>query len=387
MSAPRPLFLAIRLAAALVLVVIVIGVCFAKFPPNLPDYRTIVGVTPSRQNYVVLDEQILSNARHDLGDLRLFRDSANAEVPFHLVTERGGDFAGRADARIVSAKRVGGVIQVVLDVTGLTQCDRVDLHLADSARDFIAAANVEGLRSPTDRAGVSLAKSTIFDFTREGLGSGSTLTFPMTRDPYLRLSLTKLSPDQILQATAIDTRVGSPEWTALSEPLPIQQEGNSTVVTWNASPETPVARIQLKVDPSQANFWSDVQVLQPEGGTITNRSVRRVHIRRDGLLAQSEWLDIYLPEQWDSFKLVFSGRGQAPLKITSARAYAYERRVYFDASAGTAFLLFYGNPSLMAPSYTFAPPDQPAETPALATLGPVALNPERNAEASGRAFD
>lgn len=378
MPTPKRLSLALRLAASLVLVAIAIGVCFAKYPPNLSGYRTIIGVAPYQQNYVVLDEPILSNARHDLGDLRLFGDSANGEVPFHLVTERGSDSAGRADARIMSAKRVGGVTQLVLDVTDLPQCDRIDLQLADSARDFIAAADVEGLRSPTDGAGVSLAKSTIFDFTREGLGSGSTLTFPMTRDPYLRISLTKLAPGQILQATAVNTRVGTPEWTALAEPLTIEEEGDSTVVTWNASSETPVARIELQVDPSQANFWSDVQVLQPEGGTITNRSVRRVHIRRDGLLAESEWLDIDVPEQWEPFKLVFHVRGGTPLKIMSARAYAYERRVYFDANAGTAFLLFYGNPSLIAPSYAFAPPDQPAQTPALATLGPVALNPERN---------
>lgn len=362
---------------ALLLVALVIGVCYAKFPAYLSNYRVIQGVGPYQQNYVVLDDQILSNSRHDLGDLRVFADFQ--EIPFELVTERGDDSRERTEAKILSKERVGSETQFVLDVTGLPQCDQVDLSLADSARDFVSEAQVEGLRSPTERVGVNLGSSILFDLSSEGLGSGSTVKFAMTRDPYLRVRLTKLAPDQVLQAVPINSRLGNPSWTALGGELPVRQEGRTTVVTWDASVETPVMRLAFKVDPAQTNFWRDVQVLTLGGGTITNRSVRRIHLVRDGKLAQSEWLDFTLPsERWGAFKLVFQNGDEQPLKITSARAYAYERRVYFYPKGRSNLALFYGNSTLVAPDYVHLQPlTNMGEADAVATLGPDMRNPER----------
>jgi hypothetical protein len=255
----------------------------------------------------------------------------------------------------------------------------VDLSLADSARDFVSEAQIEGLRSPSERVGVNLGSSVLFDFSHEGLGAGSTVKFAMTRDPYLRVRLTKLAPDQVLQAVAINSRLGNPSWTALGGELPVGQDGQTTVVTWDASVETPVMRVAFKVDPSQTNFWRDVQVLTMGGGTITNRSVRRIHLVRDGKLAQSEWLDFTLPsETWGPFQLVFENGDQQPLKITSARAYAYERRVYFYPKGRNNLALFYGNSSLAAPDYVHSQPlSNTGEADAVATLGPDMRNPER----------
>jgi hypothetical protein len=237
-------------------------VCYAKFPAYLSNYRPIQDVIPYQQNYVVLDDQILSNSRHDLGDLRVFSDIQ--ELPFELVTEHGDNLLGHSDAKIISKSRVGNETEFVLDITGLPQCDQLDLSLADSARDFVSDAQVEGLRSPTEREGVSLGSSVLFDFSHEGLGSGSAVKFAMTRDPYLRVRVTKLTPDQLLKAVAVNSRLGNPSWTVLGAELPVRQEGQTTVVTWDASVETPVMRLAFKVDPSQTNSWRDVQVLTME---------------------------------------------------------------------------------------------------------------------------
>jgi TonB family protein len=368
---------------ALLLVTLAIGVSFAKFPSYLSNYRVIRGVVPYRQNYVVLDDQILSNSRHDLGDLRLFAEMQ--EVPFELVTEHGDSSAEHTEAKILSAKRVGTETQFVLDVTGLPQCDQIDLKLANSARDFVSVAHVEGLRSPTERLGVSLGSSILFDLSSRGLGSGSTLKFLMARDPYLRIRMTKLAPEQVLQAVEANSNVGNPSWTALGGELPVVQDGEATVVTWDASEEAPVMRLVFKVDPSQINFWRDVEVLTPGGGTITNRSVRRIHLVHDGKLVESEWLDFTLPsEEWGAFRLVFHNGNELPIKITSARAYAYERRVYFNPQGRTSLALFYGNSRLGAPEYAHLPPlSNTGEPDALATLGPEMQNPERVPEGNG----
>ena len=100
---------------------------------------------------------------------------------------------------------------------------------------------------------------------------------------------------------------------------------------------------------------------------------------RDGKLAQSEWLDFTLPsETWGPFQLVFENGDQQPLKITSARAYAYERRVYFYPKGRNNLALFYGNSGLAAPDYVHSQPlSNTGEADAVATLGPDMRNPER----------
>src|ERR1700683_164442 len=102
-------FTLLRSVVALLLVALVIGVCYAKFPAYLSNFRAIQGVMPYQQNYVVLDDQILSNSRHDLGDLRLFAELQ--EVPFELVTERGDNSLGHTEAKILSKVRVGSETQ------------------------------------------------------------------------------------------------------------------------------------------------------------------------------------------------------------------------------------------------------------------------------------
>jgi hypothetical protein len=365
---------------AVALVALFISVCFAKFPVYLSDYREITGITPGRQNYVVLDDQLLSNSRHDQGDLRLFAGTAQGieqELPYELVVEHGDASLSHTDVNILEKKRVAGDTHLIIDMAGVPEYDQIELHLADSAHDFVSDAHIDGLRSPLERVGADLGDSVIFDLSKEGLGSNFTLKFPMTRDAYLRVRLPKLAPEQVLQTTVIDSRIGNPSWTPLAGDLPITQDGPRTVVTWNATDEAPVARVVFTVDPSQTNFWRDVEVQTMEGGAITNRSFHRVHLVRDGKLAQAERLEIDLPgDQWDPFQMIIENGDNPPLKITSAKAFAYERRAYFDPRGNTSLALFYGNPGLIAPSYVYTQPRGEGRDP-VATLGPDHQNPER----------
>ncbi len=107
------------------------------------------------------------------------------------------------------------------------------------------------------------------------------------------------------------------------------------MVSWDASEQVPVARVVFDVDPSQTNFWRDIEVLTPGGGTVTNSSVRRIHIARSGNLVDTESLAVELPyESWGAFKMVIENGDGAPLKITAAKGYFYERRIYCPREPG-----------------------------------------------------
>jgi hypothetical protein len=330
--------------------------------------RHVLGIVAGQQNYFALDEQIWAHTRRDLGDLRLY--AGDKEVPYALTVWHGSASGQRTDVRLLNIGSVNGETQFDIDMMGAPEYDEVELRLADSARDFVTRAHIAGLDNLSTPPRVDLGTSVIFDFTHEGLGSGLTLKFPSSAFRYLRVNLPQITPDQVLSAIAVDTHKFRSFWTPVSAELPVEQVGRTTVVAWDASEQVPVARVVFDVDPSQTNFWRDIEVLTPSGGTVTNSSVRRIHIARSGNLVDTESLAVELPyESWGAFKMVIENGDGAPLKITAAKGYFYERRVYFEPGANTDLDLFYGNPGLGTPAYPYAKPIHIQEDAAVASLG------------------
>ena len=262
-------------------------------------------------------------------------------------------------------------------MTGIPHCDELELRLADSAADFMAEAHVEGLNGPYDTNGTDLGGSVLFDLSHEQLGSDFTIKFQPAAFPFLRVHLTNIVPEQVLRAIAMDSTSHNTIWTTVSASLSMESVGRTTVITWPASASVPVAQVVLDVDPSQVNFERDVEVLTPGGGTVTNSSVRRVHMVRDGKVADSESLAIELPyESWGAFRIVIENGHEPPLKITAAKGYFYERRIYFDPRDNVNLSLYTGNPRLAPPVYEYSKSFRADENAAVATIGLDMLNPE-----------
>ncbi len=349
-----------------VAVLIVLSVSPAK--ERTSYLRHVLGIVPGRQNYFALDEQIWAHTRHDLGDLRLY--AGDKEVPYALTVWHGSASGQRADVKLLNIGSVNGETQFDIDMMGIPEYDEVELHLADSARDFVARAHVAGLDNLAALPRVDLGTSVIFDFSHEGLGAGLTLKFPSSAFRYLRVNLPEIAPDQILGAVAVDTHKFPSFWTPVSAELPIEQVGRTTVVSWDAAEQVPVARVVFDVDPSQTTFWRDIEVVTPGGGTVTNSSVRRIHIARSGNLVDTESLAVELPyESWGAFKMVIENGDGAPLKITAAKGYFYERRIYFEPGTNADLNLYYGNMGLITPSYPYTRPLHIQENVAVSSLG------------------
>ena len=221
-----------------------------------------------------------------------------------------------------------------------------------------------------------MGSSILFDLSRDQLGSDFTLRFRPATFRYLRVRVPGIAPDQVLRAIAINTRIHRDVWTPIPVTLPIEQVGRTTVVTWSASVTAPVGRIALDVDPSQPSFRHDVEVLTMEGGTVTNSSIRRIHLARSGNVVDSESLAVDLPnEGFGPFKIVIQNGDDPPVKIVAAKAYFNERRVYFDPGGNTDLSLYYGNPRLTAPIYEYSQTFHPDENAAVGALGLDMQNP------------
>ena len=66
---------------------------------------------------------------------------------------------------------------------------------------------------------------------------------------------------------------------------------------------------------------------------------------------------------------------EPPLKIAAAKAYFYERRVYFEPHGGVDLDLYSGGARLAAPSYEYSRGFRADKNAAVATLGLDSTNP------------
>lgn len=339
-----------------------------------------VRAVPDRQNYATIDEAIWKFARTDLGDLRLY--AGVREVPYALTVQQGSEAATQTNARLLNLGRVSGETQFVLDVAGVPDYNEVHLHLSEDAKDFVVRARVEGFEELTRSKGVDLGTSTLFDFSREKLGSNSTLK--LLRPAvfrYLRVTLPQIAPEHVLGASVSDTRKRPFAWTPISLSPRVQQEGRATVITWDAAEQVPLARVSFVVDPQQRNFRRSVEIQNAEGLTLARREISRIHLVREGKTVDSECLQLDLGETRSTkFKVMIQNGDDPPLSIAQMNAFALERRLYFDPKGNSAFDLYYGDSSLTAPVYDYAKLLSVDDNAALASLGPD----QRNAAYTGR---
>jgi len=134
--------------------------------PYFSHTRSTTVTAPEKQNYLVLDADVWKYARPDLSDLRLY--DGQLQVPYVLRKQSGGSTTQESQAKVLNLGEVAGHTEFDLDTTGFQEYDRVRLQL--DAKNFINSAQVEGRHAVNDRSGTKLGTTTLYDFTKEGLG-------------------------------------------------------------------------------------------------------------------------------------------------------------------------------------------------------------------------
>jgi hypothetical protein len=314
--------------------------------------RDVPAVTSSGQHYVVVDDGMWQHARPGLNDLRLY--SADREIPYVLETERDSSETDQKAIRVLQPATVGGKTQVLLDMSALSEYDRVAREL--STKNFVAHARVSGQDDPHGARWASLGITTLYDLSDEKLGSNATLQIPLTTYKFLQVTVdNSVKPSDVRGGTAGITRAQKAVWRNLGTGLATAQQGKDTIVTFSVLENAPVERVVFEMDPAQPNFRRDVEIQGDKGNWYGSGDISRVHIQRNGQRIDVERtsLDIRGTGQ-GTLRAVIHNGDDAPLKITGARLEQYERRIYFDAASGAEYRLYYGDMGLGAPVYDYA---------------------------------
>lgn len=374
MNSPAPFALIVALAAALT-----VG-------PSIPYFTNVRDVRVSqadRQNYFVVDEEIWARARPDLADLRIY--DGESQVQYALSEQRGGTSSHEAAARILNLGSVGGHTEFDLDMGEIAEYDRIRLQL--DAKDFLVTAALAGSNQLGAKPVTQLPPATLYDFSREELGSNPVLKLPSSSFRYLHVKLSPgILPAQVKGASVYNLQETKATWTHVGSCGAPSQVARTTVIACSFPARVPVDRVRFRIDPRQVNFRRAVSLSEASdrhyrtGGEIT-----RVKMNRGGTTVVSEELDVPIGGQTSGrLKVTVDNGDNPPLSILGVELLSVERRVYFDPQGKSQLKLYYGDDKLEAPVYDYARFFKPDPAAAQAELGPGAHNAAYSGRPDGR---
>lgn len=352
--------------------VIVAATGYEAAIPYFSQTRAISVSAPDKQNYVALDADVFAHAAPELSDIRIY--DGQAQVPYVLIRQSGGSNSQESQAKILNLGSVGGRAEFDVDTSGFDEYDRVRLQL--DAKNFINSAQMEGRRTPNDKSGTNLGTSTLYDFTKEGLGSNLTLKFSAASFPYLHVRLAPgIGPDQVKGAYLSSFSETKAAWTSAGQCNPAPAQPKQTVYQCTISSGMPIERVTFTIPASRVNFNRTVVLSDEHGNEFQRSAISRVRMNRGGQSVTSEDLDIDLyAHSASQISITIENGDDPPLPIESARPLSVERRLYFDPKRKSSLLLYYGDPKLESPSYDYAKFFQQSADAAVAQLGPAQVN-------------
>jgi hypothetical protein len=353
----------------------------AHEPTASPRYfqkvREIKIGSAEKQSYFPIDPGIWAHARPDLADLRIY--SGDAQVPYAIAAEESSVAAEQRVAPILNLGAIGSETHFDLDMQGLAEYDHVQLRL--TATNFVANASIDGRDTLGEGSSTHLGSSTIYDFSRERLGSSFVLRMPASTFRYLHVRISGgVEPHQVVGAEISFLRESKAIWTSAGSCSGLEQREGETMLTCNLLPGAPLARLGFEVPAESFNFRRTVTVSDDRGVPLVRSSISRIRMDKARPPVVADELTMAVPcgacqLGQTNLRVIVDNGDDPPLASLRIEPQALGRRVYFDPQGRSDFRLYYGDEKLAAPVYDYAKFFKPAEDAAPAQLGAETPNP------------
>jgi hypothetical protein len=339
---------------------------------NFTNMREIKVEQPNQQNFFIVDQELWTHSRPDLGDIRVY--DGDGPVQYYLSEQRAEISSEEVEAKILNLGTVSGHTEFDLDAENIPAYDRIRLRL--EAKDFVISASAAGSNALGHEPYSQLPASTLYDFTSEQLGSNFALKLPPSSFRYLHIKLSKgILPSQVKGAAISNRREQQASWTTAGSCSPLQQKPRDTVIACDVPAKVPLNRILFQIAPGQINFRRRVIVQNAKGQEEAQGEISRVKINRAGSLVTAEDLAIPVSGSGGAIVLNIDNEDNPPLEITAVQPLSLERRIYFDPQGKSLLKLYYGDEKLSPPVYDYARFFRLEPSPAAAQLAAGAHNP------------
>jgi len=351
-------------------------------------YQRLVQVQHQQQGQACfsVDPEIFAHAAPDLADLRLY--AGGNETPYSIQ---------------VATPVAGNEKVIPLLNTGLRSCQTVfdaempegrysDVSLTIGAHDFIATVTVTGSSQLAGGPQTKLGEFTIFDLTRQRLGRSTVLHLPESNLRFLHFRIAGPPKPADVTGISVGRMASTPaRYRTVTETSQVAQKDHITAIQFDVPSNVPVDSVLFEVNASPGAFSRDVTVRaigvqekpasepNPPPYPITSSgNLLRIHTNEQGKRLDEERLAVEAPrEEFDTpsrWTVTIANGDDVPISIKSVQLQMLERTLCFDATAGAAYALYYGDPALSAPQYDYARLFSP-QPGALAVTAAEQINP------------
>lgn len=329
--------------------------------------RPVEATGASGQSCVAIDPRVFAHATAGLADLRLY--NGETEVPYALRVAS----SPAVPAVEVAALNLGSNGGETVFDAAMPEGSYSDVSLSIKAQDFIASVEVSGSQAQgPGKPETNLGTFTIFDLTKQRLGRSTVLHLPQSDLRYLHFRIDgTVKPDEIGSVTVGPARSGDPKYAVVAESTKVTRDGHDSVIEFDVPDNTPVDRIVFVPGAQPANFSRDFTIRVKSNRapksreeaaqnefTLSAGNVERVHRAEVGRRIDVENLTVAVPswalEGAAHWKIKVANGDDAPVDWRAVRLEMLERSLCFDAAAGAAYSLYYGDPALAAPQYDYA---------------------------------
>ena len=355
----------------------------------------------TRQACAVLDGGLYAHAAPGLADVRLYRTDAGMQETPYVIEE---EIPAEAQPREVAPLNLGHKGAHTTFEVAMPEGRYSDVELDIAAKDFIASVAVTGAPDETGREGTEFGLFTIFDLTGQKLGRSTVLHLPESDLKYLYFRIDGPVKPEDVHGVVVGRVATKQPFVTVADTNQVTQKDKETVAAFHVAAHVPVERVEFVVGAEPVNFSRSVTVRAQgmPGGTLRKDeeppapvemqgNLLRLHTVRDGRHIDEEDLVVDAPAggfgpDGSEWTVTIDNGDDAPLPIEAVRLEMAERKLCFDAAAGGAYALFYGDRTLAAPRYDYAKLFAPEKDAAVAVLGSEQENPAYQARPDARPF-
>lgn len=333
------------------------------------------------QTCALIDPAIYAHAAPQLADLRLYRDTR--EVPYVIADILSTTAAYPRNEPVNLGLRNG---KTVFDVKmpGGPYTD-VWLNIAPKVQNFVVSVDVSGRDDLGSTEITQLGSYTIFDLTQQKLGRSTVLHLPPSTFAYLHFSIEgSLPPDAVESLTYATTTDASPQTVVVAETSRMTQADRTSVIHFDIPANVPVDSIVFVHAPSSGNFHRqvEVEVASPEKkagnspSTTSTFDILSYHGVQNGKRIDEESLrhGVFGRPGATHWTVTIQNGDDPPVALDSVKLEMFPHRLCFDAAAGVAYSLYYGDLALSAPQYDYASLFHADKEAAQAKFGPEQAN-------------
>ncbi|MGH9553400.1 MAG: hypothetical protein ACRD3W_28725, partial [Terriglobales bacterium] len=237
-------------ASQLLAIFAVLGAASAA-GPSIAYFSNVRDVHISRaeeQNYFAVDEEIWARARPDLAELRIY--DGETQVQYALSEQRGRTSSHEEAAKVLNLGSVDGRTEFDLEMSNpetgeIGEYDRIRLLL--DAKDFVVTASLAGSNQVGAKSATHLPPATLYDFSREDLGSSAVLKLPPSSFRYLHVKFSAgIAPAQVKGASVYNLLETKAVWTEFGSCGAPSQVARTTVIFCNSPVRVPVDRVRFR---------------------------------------------------------------------------------------------------------------------------------------------